>query len=89
MVELGVASVGGSTTLHIATKDVNDSVLNFFRNTNKVHVVAAASGTLDLEATRLSVLKRESRWESNLEVITVILVEPLQALDEQEVGRQP
>lgn len=47
-VELGIASVGSPASLHITAKDVNDSMLDFFCNPDEIHVIAAASGTLNL-----------------------------------------
>ena len=70
-IQLGVPAVRGTPTFRITTEDVDDPVLDLFRDLNEVHVIPAASRALDLQ------------------VIAVVLVEPLQTLNQEEVDRQP
>lgn len=48
-VELVIVTVEGSLSSLILSKDVNETMLNLLSNLGKVHVVAGASGALDLE----------------------------------------
>lgn len=48
-VPLPVAAISCTTAIHVAAKDVDDAVLNFFCDVGQVHVVATASRALDLE----------------------------------------
>lgn len=63
-IQLWVPAVRGTPALRVTTEDMDDPVLDLFRNLNEVHVIPTASGALDLQ------------------VIAVVLVEPLQALDQ-------
>lgn len=49
-IQLWIRAIGCSTTFHIAAKDMNNSMLDFFCHRNKVHVVAASRGTFNLQA---------------------------------------
>jgi hypothetical protein len=53
--------------VNIAAKDMDDTMLNFFGHLEEIHIIPAASGTL------------------NLQFVTIVLIEPLEALDKQEV----
>lgn len=55
--------------MNIATKNMNNTMLNFFGHLTQIHIFATASRTFDLQ------------------LVTVVLMEPLKALDEQEVHR--
>ena len=70
-IQLGVPSIRGTPALCVAPKDVDDPVLDLFRDLDEVHVITTSSWTLDLQ------------------FIAVVLVEPLQALYQEEVDRKP
>ena len=70
-IQLLITTVGCATSFRIATKDMDNAMLNLFCDVRQVHVLAASCRALDLE------------------VISVILVEPLQRLYEKEIHSQP
>lgn len=49
MVKLGIAAVRRSPSLHVATENVDDAMLNLLGDTNKIHIIATAGGALNLE----------------------------------------
>lgn len=67
-IELLVTPVRSTSSLDVTSKDMNDTVLDFFRSAKQVHVITTSTRTFDLQ------------------IITVILMEPLQGFDEQEIG---
>jgi L-rhamnose isomerase len=69
-IKLFVSTIGRAAALYIASKDVNEPMLNLIGNLGEVHVVAATSGAL------------------NLQIAAIVLVEPLQRLNQQEVYGQ-
>lgn len=68
-VEFLVSSIESATSVNIAAKDMDNAMLNFFCHLEKIHIIPAAGGTL------------------NLQFVTIVLMEPLEALDKQEVDR--
>jgi hypothetical protein len=48
IIQLGISPVCGSATFHVTSKDVDNSVLNFFGDRDKVHKVSAPSRAFDL-----------------------------------------
>jgi hypothetical protein len=68
-VEFLVSSIESATSVNIAAKDMDDTMLNFFGHLEEIHIIPAAGGALDLQ------------------FVTVVLIEPLEALDKQEVHR--
>ena len=68
-VEFLVPSIESAASVNIATKDMDDAMLNFFGHLEEIHIIPAAGGAL------------------NLQFVTIVLMEPLKALDKQEVHR--
>lgn len=48
VIQLGVSAIRRSSSIHVTTKDVNDTVLDLLRDGDEVHVVSATSWTFDL-----------------------------------------
>lgn len=67
-VELRVATVRGAPAVHVATKDVDDTMLDLLSDANKVHIVTASRGTFDL--------LRENRDQLADDTMTTILFYP-------------
>lgn len=49
VIKLDIPTIGSPFTLDIATKDMDDTMLDLLGDVGKVHVIAAAGGTFDLE----------------------------------------
>jgi hypothetical protein len=64
MVKLRIASIGRPSTLQIPAKNVDNAMLNFLRNFNKVHVVPTPCWTLDLAGHHISQLPGTWRIDS-------------------------
>lgn len=88
VIQFRVSSVSRPAALHIATKNVDNPMLDLFCDSYKIHIVAAPGRTLHLRAELAMSQGRASR-ELYLKVIAVVLVEPLEALDQQEISRKP
>jgi hypothetical protein len=89
MIKFRISAIGSPPTLHISTEDVNDSVLNFFCNGYKIHVIAAARGTFDLGNRSSEPRMKQCGNKLYLNFIAIVLVEALKALDQQEVCSKP
>jgi len=88
VIQLCITSVGRSSALDITSKDVNNSVLYFFRNGHKIHVISTTRGAFDLD-TQISRITSQKMACAYLQIIAIILIKPLQTLYEQEVRGQP
>lgn len=87
VIQLLIAPVRSSSSLHIATKDVNYAVLNLFCNCDQVHVVPTPCGTFHLRKLRND--RKFTRETCYLKIVTIVLVEALQTLDEQKIRGKP
>jgi hypothetical protein len=49
-IELVIAAIRSSTTLHVTTEYVDNTMLYFFRDSHKIHIVSTSRRTLYLKA---------------------------------------
>lgn len=48
-IQFDVPAISSATPIHIATEDVNDTMLNLLGHFSKVHIISATGWTFDLE----------------------------------------
>ena len=58
MVQLGIATIGGSPALHITAKDVDNSMLNFFGDGHKIHIITTSCRTFHLSRNQIDTLEK-------------------------------
>ena len=56
-IELDVTAIGRPLAFDVATKDVNDAMLNFLGDVRKIHVVPRTRGTFDLHLITVVLVK--------------------------------
>lgn len=90
MVKLGVASIGGSPPMHISSEDVDDSVLNFFGNGYQIHVITTSRWAFHLSIRDpASALRPRGIECAYLNIVAIVLIEPLKTFYKQEVRGEP
>ena len=90
IVKLRAPPVCGPSTFHVATEDVDNSMLDFLGDGSEVHIIATTCRTFHLDKkNKLWDWRHGNNRKLHLKIITIVLVEPLQALDEQEICREP
>jgi hypothetical protein len=92
-IELGLGSVRSSTTLHVTPEYVDNSMLYFFRDSDKIHIISTSRRTLYLKAEKeehmRTVCHEKIFNQTYLQIVAIILIESLQTLDQQEIGSEP
>jgi hypothetical protein len=92
-IELVIAAIRSSTTLHITPEYVDNPMLYFFRDSYKIHIISTSRRTLYLKAEKeeyMRTVHHEKIFsQTYLEIVAIILIETLQTLDQQEIGSEP
>jgi hypothetical protein len=82
VIEYIVPPIGGPSAIHVAPKYVNNTVLDLLSNFDQVHILPASCRAFNLSATEFSMGRYADVVGTDLDIVTIVLVEPLQALDQ-------